>query len=69
MYVDGPFKTLAMAAASSAGLNGIETTAAGGLFSITAVPTAHLTATVNAVASCLARTTSTKPPARGFILY
>jgi hypothetical protein len=65
VYVDGPFKTAAMAHAAAASLNGVELNASGGLFSVSAVLTSHLGATVNAVASCLAHTTSTKPPSSG----
>ncbi|MGO9976529.1 MAG: hypothetical protein ACLP01_27710 [Solirubrobacteraceae bacterium] len=69
VYVDGPFKTVAMASASAASLNGVELEASGGLFTVEAALTSRLGTTVNTIASCLAKTTSATPPATGALSY
>lgn len=69
IYVDGPYRTVAMARASAASLNGVEFAAAGGLFEVSAVLSSHLGASVNAVAACLARTTSTASPSGNALTY
>jgi hypothetical protein len=53
---------VSQANASAQSLNGVESEASGGLFVVSATLSSRLDADVQAVASCLGKTTSTKPP-------